>query len=52
MRLKAQIDSEGQNTNPNALDTAKLSSVDKVILKAAFNISKTMQQRLKLDYVR
>lgn len=52
MRLKAQIDSEGQNINPNALDTAKLSSVDKVILKAAFNISKTMQQRLKLDYVR
>ena len=52
MRLKAQIDSEGQNTNPNALDKAKLSNVDKVILKAAFNISKTMQQRLKLDYVR
>ena len=52
MRLKAQIDSEGQNINPNALDTAKLSNVDKVILKAAFNISKTMQQRLKLDYVR
>jgi len=52
MRLRAQIDNEGQDTNPNALDTDKLSSVDKVILKAAFNISKTMQQRLKLDYVR
>lgn len=52
MRLRAQIDNEGQEGNPNAIDTAKLSNVDKVILKAAFNISKTMQQRLKLDYVR
>lgn len=52
MRLRAQIDNEGQEGNPNAIDTAKLSNVDKVILKAALNISKTMQQRLKLDYVR
>ena len=52
MRLRAQIDNEGQDCNPNALDMSKLSRVDKVILKAAFNISKTMQQRLKLDYVR
>lgn len=52
MRLKAQIDNEGQDSNPNALEVEKISRVDKVILKAAFNISQTMQQRLKLDYVR
>lgn len=56
LRLKAQIDHENPrghlNDNPNALDVSKLSRVDKVILKAAYNISKTMQQRLKLDYVR
>jgi len=52
LRLKAQIDHEGVEGNPNALDVAKLSSVDKVVLKAAYNVSKTMQQRLSLDYVR
>lgn len=52
LRLKAQIDNEGQDRNPNVLDVTALSNVDKVILKAAYNISKTMQQRLALDYVR
>jgi CBS domain-containing protein len=52
MRLRAQIDNEGQDSNPNALEVEKISRVDRVILKAAFNISQTMQQRLKLDYVR
>jgi len=52
LRLKAQIDDELIDNNPNVLDVDKLSKVDKVVLKAAFNICKTMQQRLKLDYVR
>ncbi|MFO7747137.1 MAG: DUF294 nucleotidyltransferase-like domain-containing protein [Orrella sp.] len=52
LRLKAQIDDELIDNNPNVLNVDKLSKVDKVVLKAAFNICKTMQQRLKLDYVR
>lgn len=52
LRLKAQIDEELIGNNPNVLDVDKLSKVDKVVLKAAYNICKTMQQRLKLDYVR
>lgn len=52
LRLKAQIDEELIDNNPNVLDVSRLSNVDRVVLKAAYNICKTMQQRLKLDYVR
>ena len=52
LRLKAQMDDEALGGNPNAVAVDTLSKVDKVILKAAFNVMRAMQQRLKLDYVR
>ncbi len=54
LRLKAQLDIDGERVddNPNCLDVGQLSKVDKVMLKAAYNVCQTMQQRLKLDYVR
>ena len=54
LRLKAQLGLDGEriDDNPNLLDVGQLSKVDKVMLKAAYNICQNMQQRLKLDYVR
>jgi len=52
LRLKAQMDDVALGDNPNAVPMDSLSKVDKVILKAAFNVMRTMQHRLRLDYVR
>lgn len=52
LRLRAQLQSDPPGGNPNALDIGTLTKVDKVILKASLNVTRTMQQRLKLDYVR
>jgi CBS domain-containing protein len=52
LRLKAQMSEPVVAGNANALDVGSLSKVDKVILKAALNVTKTMQQQLRLDYVR
>lgn len=52
LRLKAQMSVPVVAGNANALDVGSLSKVDKVILKAALNVTKTMQQQLRLDYVR
>lgn len=52
LRMRAQLDEAPTGSNPNAVPIANLSNVDKVMLKAACSIMRTMQQRLKLDYVR
>ena len=52
LRLKAQMDDQALGGNPNAVPMSALSKVDKVILKAAFSVMRTMQHRLRLDYVR
>ncbi|UOD50897.1 DUF294 nucleotidyltransferase-like domain-containing protein [Orrella daihaiensis] len=52
LRLKAQMDDDALGGNPNAVAMSSLSKVDKVILKASFNVMQTMQHRLRLDYVR
>ena len=52
LRLRAQLQDKPPGNNPNALDVAFLSKVDKVIFKASLNVTRTMQQRLRLDYVR
>ena len=52
LRLKAQMDDKALGGNPNAVELSSLSKVDKVILKAAFTVMQTMQNRLRLDYVR
>jgi CBS domain-containing protein len=52
LRLRAQMQDPPLGGNPNAIAIASLSKVDQVILKAAFNVMRAMQSRLKLDYVR
>lgn len=52
LRLRAQMEDEPLGGNPNAIALSALSKVDQVILKAAFNVMRAMQSRLKLDYVR
>jgi len=52
LRLKAQMDDQALGGNPNAVPMSVLSKVDQVILKAAFGVMRTMQHRLRLDYVR
>ncbi|HEY7804444.1 MAG TPA: DUF294 nucleotidyltransferase-like domain-containing protein, partial [Orrella sp.] len=52
LRLKAQMDEQPLGGNPNAVAMSALSKVDQVILKAAFNVMRSMQHRLRLDYVR
>jgi len=53
LRLKAQLlQPEGQShLTANQLPFDSLSPVDRIVLKATFNVCQTMQQRLKLDYV-
>jgi CBS domain-containing protein len=54
LRLKAQLlQPAGQSySKANQLPFDSLSPVDRIVLKATFNVCQTMQQRLKLDYVR
>ncbi len=52
LRLRAQLQDKHPGNNPNALDIATLSKVDKVVFKASLNVTRTMQQRMGLDYVR
>lgn len=54
LRLKAQLlQPAGQSyLKANQLPFDSLSPVDRIVLKATFNVCQTMQQRLKLDYVR
>ncbi|AWB35425.1 DUF294 nucleotidyltransferase-like domain-containing protein [Orrella marina] len=52
LRLRAQLQASPPGGNRNALDVGTLTKVDKVILKASLNVTRSMQQRLSLDYVR
>jgi CBS domain-containing protein len=54
LRLKAQLlQPVGQSyLKANQLPYDSLSPVDRIVLKATFNVCRAMQQRLKLDYVR
>lgn len=52
LRLRAQMQDDPLGGNPNAIAMSSLSKVDQVVLKAAFNVMRAMQSRLKLDYVR
>ena len=54
LRLKAQLlQPAGQSyLKANQLPFDSLSPVDRIVLKATFNVCQAMQQRLKLDYVR
>ncbi|KPF67238.1 hypothetical protein IP84_13915 [beta proteobacterium AAP99] len=57
LRLRVQIEGQGGDApqadaeNPNRIDPAQLSSLDRRILKEAFRQAKKLQQRVALDYV-
>lgn len=52
LRLRAQLQANPPGGNRNALDIGSLTKVDKAVLKASLNVTRTMQQRLSMDYVR
>lgn len=51
LRLRAQLQHSSPQDNPNAIDISTLSQVDRTLLKACLQVTKSMQQRLELDYV-
>jgi len=54
LRLKAQLlqPAGRSHLTANQLPFSSLSPIDRIVLKATFNVCQAMQQRLKLDYVR
>jgi len=52
LRLNIQIRGESVGGNPNLLDQAQLSDIDRSILKESFKTLRQLQQRLALDYAR
>jgi CBS domain-containing protein len=50
LRLRVQMESHAPEANPNQLDAATLSELDRRILKEAFRQARKLQQRFALDY--
>jgi CBS domain-containing protein len=51
LRLQVQFGSDGSG-NPNAVDAASLSDIDRRILKESLKLARRLQQRIELDYLR
>jgi CBS domain-containing protein len=52
LRLKRQILSPGDHANANAVRLEDLNLLDRQMLKSSFQAIRSLQQRLKLDFVR
>lgn len=52
MRLRAQIDGDGDPENPNRIELERLNDIDRRVLKEVYRVARTLQQRLELDYMR
>jgi len=52
LRLQIQLEGAGGGDQPNHIDVAGLNDIDRRILKEAFRVARTLQQRLQLDYER
>jgi CBS domain-containing protein len=52
LRLRVQLDAAAALGNPNHLALASLNDIDRRILKEAFRVGKSLQQRLHMDYSR
>ncbi|NWG74814.1 MAG: CBS domain-containing protein, partial [Rubrivivax sp.] len=52
MRLRAQIDGDGDPENPNRIDLERLNDIDRRVLKEVYRVARSLQQRLELDYQR
>ena len=52
LRLRAQISGSAGADHPNSIAIHSLHTVDRRILKEAFNVAHALQQRMRLDYTR
>jgi CBS domain-containing protein len=52
LRLRIQLEGDGGGDNPNRLAPARLNDIDRRILKEAFRVARSLQQRIHLDYER
>jgi CBS domain-containing protein len=52
MRLRAQIDRDGDPENPNRIELERLNDIDRRVLKEVYRVARSLQQRLELDYLR
>ncbi|MFN4005297.1 MAG: DUF294 nucleotidyltransferase-like domain-containing protein [Hylemonella sp.] len=51
-RLQVQLQGRGHADEPNRIVVDSLNDIDRRILKEAFRVARTLQQRLQLDYER
>jgi CBS domain-containing protein len=52
LRLQIQLEGVTMGEQPNHIQVDRLNDIDRRILKEAFRVARTLQQRLKLDYER
>ncbi len=52
LRLRVQINRSAETDAPNSLAIDSLHTIDRRILKEAFNVAQALQQRMRLDYNR
>ncbi|HSV36291.1 MAG TPA: DUF294 nucleotidyltransferase-like domain-containing protein [Ramlibacter sp.] len=52
LRLRVQLEAEGDLAEPNALRVASLNDIDRRILKESLRVARSLQQRMHLDYER
>lgn len=52
LRLRLQLDGAAPPDQPNRIRPAELSDLDRRILKESFRVTRTLQQRMRLDYER
>lgn len=52
LRLRIQLEGDGGGDHPNRLAPARLNDIDRRILKEAFRVARSLQQRIHLDYER
>jgi CBS domain-containing protein len=52
LRLRVQLEATAPPQRPNHIRVASLNDIDRRILKEAFRVARSLQQRLQLDYER
>lgn len=51
-RMRLQMDALPDPCNPNRVDLATLSAIDRRVLKETFRVARELQRKLELDYMR
>jgi CBS domain-containing protein len=52
LRLQIQLQGGADQTHPNRIALDSLNDIDRRILKEAFRVARSLQQRMALDYAR